>query len=430
MRYPFILHHGAVSGVTGSCHQLQMGAEHALLVDCGLFQGAETSLEGRAGANRLDIDFSLAGIRALVATHVHIDHVGRIPYLLAAGFKGPILCSEPSAKLLPIVLEDAFKLGFSRDQAKLERYLKLIEQRIVALPYKTWFNLVDSAQLQARIRLQRAGHILGSAYVEVDLHYPPSGERKRVVFSGDLGAPHAPILPAPKAPHRADILVIESAYGDRLHENRRNRRKRLPVFSNGVDEAFVKIAADMQRALPDPAAEPVKVLYAGNLGDGQGMHLILPELARRLRGRAHFRVVGAGGRLEPLREALRSMGLDNVDLFPPVAREQLLEFYREADVLFLHLNDYPAFKRVLPSKLFEYAATGKPIWAGVAGYAAKFVATEVDNAAIFKPCDIDGALESFERLTMQLADRSDFVGRHARRRIMDEMAQDVMQLLE
>ncbi|WJH56527.1 glycosyltransferase family 4 protein [Ectopseudomonas guguanensis] len=206
--------------------------------------------------------------------------------------------------------------------------------------------------------------------------------------------------------------------------------RHFPVFSNGVDEAFVKIAADMQRALPDPAAEPVKVLYAGNLGDGQGMHLILPELARRLRGRAHFRVVGAGGRLEPLREALRSMGLDNVDLFPPVAREQLLEFYREADVLFLHLNDYPAFKRVLPSKLFEYAATGKPIWAGVAGYAAKFVATEVDNAAIFKPCDIDGALESFERLTMQLADRSDFVGRHARRRIMDEMAQNVMQLLE
>src|SRR5690606_42054445 len=67
------------------------------------------------------IDFSLDGIKALVSTHVHIDHVGRIPYLLAAGFKGPILCSEPSAKLLPIVLEDAFKLGFSRDQKRVER---------------------------------------------------------------------------------------------------------------------------------------------------------------------------------------------------------------------------------------------------------------------------------------------------------------------
>ncbi|MGA4320930.1 MBL fold metallo-hydrolase RNA specificity domain-containing protein [Ectopseudomonas hydrolytica] len=158
---------------------------------------------------------------------MHIDHVGRIPYLLAAGFKGPILCSEPSAKLLPIVLEDAFELGFSRDQAKVGRYLKLIEQRIVALPYKTWFNLVDSAQLMARIRLQRAGHILGSAYVEVDLHYPLTGKRKRVVFSGDLGAPHAPILPAPKAPQRADILVIESTYGDRLHEDRRKRLEQI-----------------------------------------------------------------------------------------------------------------------------------------------------------------------------------------------------------
>lgn len=227
MRYPSIVHHGAVTGVTGSCHQLQMDHEHALLIDCGLFQGAETSPEGRANAGNLAIDFSLDGIRALVATHVHIDHVGRIPYLLAAGFKGPILCSEPSAKLLPIVLEDAFKLGFSRDQKQVERYLKLIEQRIVALPYKQWFSLISAPQLKARIRLQRAGHILGSAYVEVDLHYPETGEKKRIVFSGDLGAPHAPILPAPKAPYKADILVIESTYGDRLHEDRRSRRKRL-----------------------------------------------------------------------------------------------------------------------------------------------------------------------------------------------------------
>ena len=227
MSFPRILHHGAVAGVTGSCHQLQMDAEHALLVDCGLFQGAETSAEGRAGANSLNIDFSLAGIKALVATHVHIDHVGRIPYLLAAGFKGPILCSEPSAKLLPIVLEDAFKLGFSRDQKQVERYIKLVEQRIIALPYKTWFNLIDTPQLTAKIRLQRAGHILGSAYVEIDLHYPESGEKKRIVFSGDLGAPHAPLLPAPKPPYRADILVIESTYGDRQHEDRRTRRQRL-----------------------------------------------------------------------------------------------------------------------------------------------------------------------------------------------------------
>ncbi|MDO9623709.1 MAG: MBL fold metallo-hydrolase [Pseudomonas sp.] len=227
MAYPDILHHGAKDGVTGSCHQLLMDAQHSLLIDCGLFQGAETSAEGKSAADRLAIEFPLDTIKALVATHVHIDHVGRIPYLLAAGFKGPILCSEPSAKLLPIVLEDAFKLGFSRDQKQVERYIKLIEQRIIALPYKTWFTLQDTASLVCRIRLQRAGHILGSAYVEIDLHYPETGEKKRIVFSGDLGAPHAPLLPAPKPPYRADILVIESTYGDRLHEDRRTRRQRL-----------------------------------------------------------------------------------------------------------------------------------------------------------------------------------------------------------
>lgn len=227
MDYPDILHHGAKDGVTGSCHQLLMDARHSLLIDCGLFQGAEISAEGKSAADRLAIEFPLDSIKALVATHVHIDHVGRIPYLLAAGFKGPILCSEPSAKLLPIVLEDAFKLGFSRDQKQVERYIKLVEQRIIALPYKTWFNLIDTPQLTAKIRLQRAGHILGSAYVEIDLHYPESGEKKRIVFSGDLGAPHAPLLPAPKPPYRADILVIESTYGDRQHEDRRTRRQRL-----------------------------------------------------------------------------------------------------------------------------------------------------------------------------------------------------------
>ncbi len=205
---------------------------------------------------------------------------------------------------------------------------------------------------------------------------------------------------------------------------------RFPVFSNGVDEAFATFAAEMESALPCPAAEPLQVLYAGNLGDGQGMHLILPELARRLRGRAYFRVVGAGGRLEPLRDSLRSMDLDNVELLPPVAREQLLEFYREADVLFLHLNDYSAFKRVLPSKLFEYAATGKPIWAGVAGYAAEFIASEVSNASVFAPCDLEAALESFEQLRIGVADRTAFVQRYARERIMNEMARDILQLLE
>lgn len=227
MYYPTIEHHGAKDGVTGSCHQLRMDASVSVLVDCGLFQGNDASLPEGPGADRLAIEFPLDTIKALIATHVHIDHVGRIPYLLAAGFEGPILCSEPSAKLLPIVLEDAFKLGISRDQTKIERYIAQIEKRIIALPYQNWFTLFDSEELIARVRLQRAGHILGSAYVEIDLNYPQQNQSKRVVFSGDLGAPHAPFLAPPQAPERADILVLESTYGDRLHEDRQSRRQRL-----------------------------------------------------------------------------------------------------------------------------------------------------------------------------------------------------------
>jgi metallo-beta-lactamase family protein len=245
VHYPTIEHHGAKDGVTGSCHQLHMNASTSVLIDCGLFQGNDASLPGGSDADRLPIEFPLDTVKALIATHVHIDHVGRIPYLLAAGFEGPILCSEPSAKLLPIVLEDAFKLGISRDQARVQRYIERIEKRLIPLPYQHWFTLFDSDELVARVRLQRAGHILGSAYVEIDLNYPQQNESKRVVFSGDLGAPHAPFLAPPQPPERADILVLESTYGDRLHEDRQNRRQRL--------EAIIEQALQDQGTILIPA---------------------------------------------------------------------------------------------------------------------------------------------------------------------------------
>lgn len=226
MEYPHITHHGAQDGVTGSCHQLHISQHSSVLIDCGLFQGADASPLGARADHQL-IEFSLDGIRALIVTHVHADHVGRIPYLLAAGFEGPILCSEPSAKLLPIVLEDAFKLTFSRDQKQVERYLTQVQERIIALPYDHWSTLQSDEGLEAKVRLQRAAHMLGSAYVEIDIQYSPGEASTRVVFSGDLGAPGAPILKPCVPPERADILVLESTYGDRLHEDRSTRRQRL-----------------------------------------------------------------------------------------------------------------------------------------------------------------------------------------------------------
>ncbi len=226
--YPQLIHHGAAAGVTGSCHQLFVDEQTSFLIDCGLFQGAETTDVEQGAGNRTRIDFDISTVKALIVTHVHIDHVGRIPWLLDAGFDGPVICSEPSAELLPIVLEDAFKLSVSRERELVDGYLKLLRKRIIAVPYNQWLPLLKAPNPAVRLRLQRAGHILGSAWVELELA-PPAGSRlpRRIVFSGDLGAPHAPILRPPKSPWRADLLVLESTYGDRLHPGRRNRRQHL-----------------------------------------------------------------------------------------------------------------------------------------------------------------------------------------------------------
>ena len=216
-----ISHHGAVRGVTGSCHELHLDPGNSVLIDCGLFQGAETSPNG-SYFEQLTIDFPVSTIQALIVSHCHIDHVGRIPYLLAAGFKGPIYCSEPTAELLPLVLKDAIKIGFTKDKDLVEKFLALIQARIIALPYKQWQEIpLQNTDQVLKIKLKPAGHILGSAYIECLYN------KQRIIFSGDLGASYTPLLPAPQAPYRADILVLESTYGDKNHQNRQQRKKQL-----------------------------------------------------------------------------------------------------------------------------------------------------------------------------------------------------------
>lgn len=111
MTYPVITHQGAIVGVTGSCHQLHLNAVSSLLIDCGLFQAGTGRSPGPA------IEFPISGIEALLVTHIHLDHVGRIPGLLAASFKGSTICSQPSARLLPLVLEDALRPGVTQEKA-------------------------------------------------------------------------------------------------------------------------------------------------------------------------------------------------------------------------------------------------------------------------------------------------------------------------
>lgn len=181
-----------------------------------------------------------------------------------------------------------------------------------------------------------------------------------------------------------------------------------------------------------PSSPPglVQVLYAGNVGEGQGLHHVLPALAKRLEGEAYFRVVGAGSAHDRLARALSRLDVHNVELLPPIKRSDLVSLYQSADVLFLHLNRNRAFRRVLPSKLFEYAATGKPIWAGVSGYSAEFFEQEVLNTAVFRPCDVESAIAALRRLDLKSVCRSGFIAIYSRRSIQKIMAGDVLGILD
>jgi len=203
--------------------------------------------------------------------------------------------------------------------------------------------------------------------------------------------------------------------------------QRFAFFPNGIDDEFIASAPDRASEAAASTA-PYSVLYAGNLGEGQGLHMILPGLARAMQGQARFTVIGDGGRKAQLRKALDEAGADNVVLLDPVNRSALVQAYLGADVLFLHLNDYDAFRKVLPSKLFEYAAVGKPIWAGVAGYAAEFIEKEIDNAAVFPPCDVAAAVRNFPTLKMQPTPRAAFIQKYARHSIMEALARDIISI--
>lgn len=201
----------------------------------------------------------------------------------------------------------------------------------------------------------------------------------------------------------------------------------LSAFTHGIDVEFLPKEQQLTSFSRD--FEPLTVLYAGNIGEGQGLHHIIPSLAKRMEGKIKFRVIGDGGRKTHLKAAIQSANCHDVELLPPMNREALVKEYQKADVLFLHLNDYEAFHKVLPSKLFEYAASGKPIWAGVSGYAAQFIRSEISNAVVFSPCNLLEAEQSFYFLDLISKPRYDFIQKYRRQETMRSMANDLLSLL-
>lgn len=225
---------------------------------------------------------------------------------------------------------------------------------------------------------------------------------------------------------KADRINLVSK-GFQSYFMQRYSTTKLSWFTNGIDAEFITLKEE-----PIQCSEQKKILkivYAGNIGEGQGLHLIIPQLAKRLEGKVIFKIIGDGSRKNRLVTLIENTKCMNIELLAPIDREKIIREYQQADVLFLHLNDYDAFRKVLPSKLFEYAAVGKPIWAGVSGYAAEFIKTEIINAAVFKPCNISEAIDVFATLNLKTAPRAEFIEKYNRDNIMHSMASDILSLV-
>jgi len=214
--------HGADRDVTGSCHLVEC-AGRRMLIDCGLYQGSRELAEQNAG----DFGFDPAGIDFVLLTHAHLDHCGRVPLLTGRGFRGEIIATTASRELARLVMLDA---AHQQEEGRSNSYRHRADDK-QAEPLFTVSDALKSLESFGRnaaygqpIDLARgvratfvdAGHILGSASILLEL--TEAGRSLRLLFSGDLGNEGHPLLVTPAPPPHADVVVIETTYGDRLHK--------------------------------------------------------------------------------------------------------------------------------------------------------------------------------------------------------------------
>jgi len=224
---------GAAREVTGSCHILRVGSgskRRTILLDCGLFQGKRS--ESRTKNARLPVPVS--EIDAVILSHAHIDHAGRLPYLVAQGYKNTIWATAATRDLCAIMLADSAHIQEKDAEFLAKHRNEFIEplyrvedatntlERMVGMPIHKWFDVTDGV----RAMFTEAGHILGSASIALEVR--EGSEFRRVVFSGDVGRCNLPIIRDPQPPEQgADVILCESTYGNRDHESVEGAREQL-----------------------------------------------------------------------------------------------------------------------------------------------------------------------------------------------------------
>jgi metallo-beta-lactamase family protein len=260
MRVTFL---GAAGAVTGSKYLLQLGSRR-VLVDCGLFQGVKRLRE----RNWQPLPFAPQSLDAVLLTHAHIDHSGYLPVLAREGYRGPVYCTDATRRLLALMLPDAARLqeeeaefanrhGFSKHHPARPLYTEADARAALELLHPVGLHAEVAVCPEARASYSRAGHLLGAASIRIET------QGESLLFSGDLGRTHDPLMRAPEPPPAADWVVIESTYGDRLHTS--------------ID-AETELAAPLHRAL---ARGGVVVVPTFAIGRAQ----LLLHLIQRLQAR-------------------------------------------------------------------------------------------------------------------------------------------------
>jgi len=271
--------HGAAGTVTGSCHRL-VTPQGELLIDCGMFQGPKSLRT----LNYRQLPFAASNVAAVILTHAHIDHTGLFPKLALAGFHGKTWTTEATRDLLRWLLPDAGAIQENdvnrlnkRNRRRAEPLVAPIYTRVDAeaslallqpVSYDVWFQPIAGV----RTRLRNAGHILGSAFVEVEVDARP--QPVRLTFSGDIGPREKALQPDPEPPAPCDVLVLESTYGNRSRQRLSDGERRallgrelseglkaggnviVPVFAV---ERTQEILDDIARLKRDRALAPAPV---------------------------------------------------------------------------------------------------------------------------------------------------------------------------
>ena len=305
---------GAAGEVTGSC----MRVEHdhgAFIVDCGLFQGGREADR----KNRAALDFDVHGIDFVLLTHAHLDHSGLLPRLVALGYRGPVFATAATVDLLGVMLMDSahiqekeaeWVLRNTRSRKARRRNelapLYTVEQartslgRLIAAEFDTWIEPGTGV----RCRFRNAGHILGSAIIEIDVGVHAS--IRRLVISGDLGQPMRPVLQDPVQISRADYLCVESTYGNRAHRS----------FAATCDE----LAEALRRTLKVDGGNVIIPAFA--VGRTQELLFVLAELVRAGRIDRLDVVVDS-----PMASAVTALTVRHTDLWD----DETLELYAWAE---------------------------------------------------------------------------------------------------